>query len=243
MARRRMSTKQRAAALKNLAKARRARRKTTPKAKRGKRRKAHRSRRSRAAKTSGRIRPVVIVSGGKFHRPKRSKYFKHPVRINRRRRRHVRRNPAFGGTMRSVFRMSTLKRALAVGGGIALGTMVSKFLTTGILPFTATPVLPASVTGVLAKARPVHGLLHIAVGLYLQKRRNPIVKDLGMGVIALGGFDLLSQVLSLAGVRGLPTFSGMNVSLMGMNVDANRAPVVLQGEMREPSMADDLVGI
>ena len=246
---RRFSKKQRAAALKNLAKARRARRKSpSPKARRRSRRKAAKKatrarRRHFHAKSSGRIRPVVIVSGGKFHRPKKSKYFSRPVRINRRRRRSVRRNPGFSGSMRSILKVSTLKRVLSVGGGILAGTFVSKFLSTGTVPGMATPVLPASVTSVLAKARPVHGLFHLAVGFYLQKQRNPIVKDMGMGVAALGGFDLLTQVLSLAGVKNLPTFSGMNVSLMGMNVDAHRAPVVLSGMHSEPSMADDLVNI
>lgn len=247
MARRKMSTKQRAAALKNLAKARRARRKpksSSHKAHRKSRRKARKAARAkhrRALKHSGRIRPVVIVSGGKYHRPKRSKYFSRPTRINRRRR--ARHNPGFSGSVKSIFKMSTLKRVLAVGGGILTGTFVSKFLSTGMLPGVSTPILPASVTSVLAKARPVHGVFHLIVGFYLQKQRNPIVKDLGMGVAALGGFDLLTQVLSLAGVKNLPTFSGMNVNLLGMNVNPQKPAIVLQGESPSYSMADDLVAI
>ncbi len=247
---RKMSPKQRKAAIKNLKKARAARRKgrSAPRAKA--RRKSHKKARKSAkrrrfhAKASGRIRPVVVVSHGKYHRPKRSKYFKGPTRINRRRR-SARRNPGgLTGSVKSIFKVATLKRVLSVGGGILAGTFVSRFLSTGIVPGMATPVLPASVTVMLAKARPVHGLFHLLVGFYLQKQRNPIVKDVGMGVAALGGFDLLTQVLTLAGVKNLPTFAGMNVSLMGMNVNTMARPIVLQGNYaNEPSMNDDLVGI
>lgn len=246
---RRMSTKQRTAALKNLKKARAARRKGRSSHKTKAHRKSHKkarksAKRRRHLKASGRIRPVVIVSGGKYHRPKKSKYFRGPTRINKRRR-HARRNPGgLTGSVKSIFKVATLKRVLSVGGGILAGTFVSRFLSTGIVPGMATPVLPASVTTVLAKARPVHGLFHLLVGFYLQKQRNPIVKDMGMGVAALGGFDLLTQVLSLAGVKNLPTFAGMNVTLMGMNVNTAARPIVLQGNYaNEPSMSDDLVGL
>lgn len=246
---RRMSPKQRKAALKNLKKARAARRKGRTSHRAKAHRKSHKkarksAKRRRSLKASGRIRPVVIVSGGKYHRPKKSKYFRGPTRINKRRR-HARRNPGgLTGSVKSILRVSTLKRVLSVGGGILAGTFVSRFLSTGIVPGMATPVLPASVTTVLAKARPVHGLFHLLVGFYLQKQRNPIVKDVGMGVAALGGFDLLTQVLSLAGVKNLPTFAGMNVPFMGMNVNTAARPIVLQGNYaNEPSMSDDLAGL
>lgn len=242
---RKMSKKARAAALRNLAKARRARKKSAPVSKKRRRAKSskRRARRSKALKASGRIRPVVIVSGGKYHRPKKSKYFRGPTRINPRRRRRYRRNPVFGlPKLTRLFSVKTFTRYAAIGGGMLAGTMFSRFLNTGMVPFLNTVALPAAVTDVLSKARPIHGFAHIALGWAIQtKARNPIMKDVGVGLAALGGFDLLMQVLTLAGVKNLPTFSGMNVEMMGMNVDAGM-PTVLAGNV-DPHMEDGLINL
>lgn len=178
-------------------------------------------------KASGRIRPVVIVSGGSFRRPAKSKYFPRPTRINplrNPRRRRFRRNPI--GKMlpfRQAFNKRTLVRYAAVGGGIGLGALLSRFLNTGAIPFMAPPAVAPAWVATLQKARVAHGLIHILVGVTIQaKMRNPMAKDFGVGLAALGGFDLLMQILSKLGVQGLPTFSGMNVSFMGMNVDTPR---------------------
>lgn len=180
-------------------------------------------------KASGRIRPVVIVSGNGFRRPAKSKYFSGPTRINPRRRRKsrrgMRRNPGFSRMLplRSAFSKSSLMHYVGIGGGIGLGAMLSRFLNTGAVPFMSAPPTVPSWVVTLQKARPLHGLIHILVGVTLaSKVRNPIAKDLGAGLAALGGFDLLMQGLTFAGVKGLPTFSGMNVNLMGMNYDVPR---------------------
>lgn len=262
-----LTKKQRAAALKNLAKARAARRrKSHPKRKASKakatRTKGARKRRARRAlKASGRIRPVVIVSGGKYHRPKGSHYFSKPTKINRRRK--YRRNPAKTVAMvKSIFTMRSLTRILSVGGGVLGGGVLIQFLTTGMLPLIATPLLPASITAPLSKARPGFGLIAVLAGMYMQKRRSPIAKDVGVGIAALGGYDLLVQILRLVGVSNLPMLSGMNVSpylgmnvqsylgenvtipnYLGENVDMNlsQSPFVLAGE-NAPSM-DDMIAI
>ncbi len=249
-----MTKKARAAALKNLAKARAAKRSK----KRGKR--AHaapvkrsrktRRRRSRALKSSGRIRPVVVVSGGKYHRPKGSKYFRGPTRINRRRK--YRRNPgrALPG-LKSLFSTKILTRVLSMGGGVLGGAFLIRFLLTGMLPGLNMQIIPASFLAPLSKARPVFGIAQVIAGVYLQKKRSPIAKDIGIGLTAIGGYDLLTQILSLVGVTSLPTLAGMNVSpylgmnvspsFLGMNTQPGGQQIILQGE-NVPSM-DDLYSV
>jgi len=193
-------------------------------------------RKSFAKKASGRIRPVVIVSGGKYHRPKKSKYFSGPTRINPRRRRKYRRNPSgLKGILpfRKAFSKQSLMRYVAIGGGIGLGAMLSRFLNTGAIPFLPGPATTPGWVVMLQKARPVHGLIHILVGVTIAaKVRNPIAKDAGAGLAALGGFDLLMQGLTFAGVKNLPSFSGMNVDLMGMNYDIRQPFTVGDGGYR-----------
>lgn len=246
-----MSKKAKAAALKNLAKARAAKRAK----KRGKKRskagakshtasapkRAKRRKRSSGLKTSGRIRPVLVVSGGQFRRPKKSKYFTGPTRINRRRR--YRKNPGVSlSGVKNIFKPRSITRILSVGGGVLGGAFLTRFLATGVLPGLSMQIIPVSILGPLSKARPVFGLVQVMVGMYLQKRRSPVVKDIGIGMAAVGGFDLLTQILRLAGLTNLPTLGGMNVdaSLMGMNVSPSFLGMNVQTMAGEnvPSMAD-----
>ncbi len=193
-----------------------------------------RKRRSKArrARAGRRIRPTILVTrSGSYRRPRRSKYFKRPRMVNGKRRRRLSRRRNGGSLMATIKRtltVSTLSGYLSIGGGIFAGAMLSKMLTTGMVPFTAS-ALPASVSNTLTSkyVRPFHGILHIVLGTMLaSKSRNKYLKDAGMGLAALGGYDLLTQALSAMGVANLPTFSGMNVNLLGsrqryagMNVD------------------------
>lgn len=219
--------------------------------------KARKSSKKRAARVGRRIRPTVLVSkSGRYYRPARSKYFKRPRRINRRRRN------GFGGSLMSsvkrIFTVSSVTNYLGIGGGIFVGTMLSKLLNTGIIPFTTT-ALPSSITDTLSNkyVRPFHGFLHIIAGtLIASKMRNKYAKDVGIGLAALGGFDLLTQLLSAVGMVGLPTFSGMNVNLLGrtqyngdtysgMNVDLSGMNVNMLGDSRSSdaeseSLADNI---
>ena len=174
---------------------------------------------SRARKSSRKswkhIRPTVLVGpkNGRYYRPRRSKYFKRATRINGRRRRN---GTSIMSAIKNVFQVRTIAQYASIGGGLFAGTLLSKLLNTGLVPFTSYQ-LPASVTDTLSKVRPAHGLIHILAGTLLAaKSRNKYLKDAGIGLAALGGFDLLMQGLSMAGVKNLPTFSGMNVNLMGM---------------------------
>ncbi len=186
-----------------------------------KRRKSRRK--GRKAKRSGRrIRPTILVSkSGAYRRPRRSKYFKRPRMVNgRRKRRGLSRRRNGGSIMSAIKRtltVSTLSGYLSIGGGIFAGAMLSRMLTTGMVPFTAT-ALPASVSGALTSkyVRPFHGILHIILGTVIaSKVKNKYVRDAGMGLAALGGYDLLSQALTAMGVANLPMLSGMNVDMLG----------------------------
>jgi len=171
-------------------------------------RRRRKSKARRAMSRSGkRIRPVVIVSGGKFYRPRRSKAFKRPTRINGRRRR--RSNPAV--SIRRALSMPNIIRYLAIGGGMAAGSMVTSFVATGIMPFGGgTSIYPASIQSAMQKARPVLGLANLVVGAALAgKVKNPMLRDAALGIAAYGGFDLFTQILGLMGVTQL---AGMDIS-------------------------------
>jgi hypothetical protein len=213
---------------------------------RRKSRKARTTSRRKSSHSGKRIRPVVIVSGGKFYRPRRSKAFKRPTRINGRRRR--RSNPAV--SIRNVFSMRNITRYLSIGGGMVAGNMVTSFVATGVLPFGGTTsIYPDSVQEMMAKARPVLGLANLLVGAFVaSKVRNPMLKDAALGIAAYGGFDLFTQVLGMMGVTQL---AGMDISGpflgAGRFASQNRsygAPAVVDGmdipmvgEM-EPDFAD-----
>lgn len=194
----------------------------------GKRRKSRAKRstkRARKSRSGRRIRPTIILSRGKLYRPRRSKYFSRPRKVNGRRRRRSNGSGSLVRAVKGVFQVRTISRYASIGGGIFLGTLFSRLLNTGVVPFTAL-ALPAALMAPLQKLRPIHGLLHMALGaLVASKVRNKYAQDAAIGIAALGGFDLVTQVLSRVGVVGLPTFSGMNVDLVsgrtmysGMNV-------------------------
>ncbi len=193
-------------------------------------RKARKSRKSakRRSRSGKHIRPTIIVArSGKYYRPRRSKYFKTARKVNGRRRRRHNGGKSIVSAIKNVFQVKTLTQYASIGGGIFAGTLLSRMLNTGMIPFT-TQAIPKSVSDILAKIRPAHGLIHIALGtIVAAKSRNKYIKEAGLGLAALGGFDMLMQVLSKMGVANLPTFSGMNIDYRsaprrvagGMNVD------------------------
>ncbi len=194
----------------------------------GPKRRKTRTKRARKAKArkGRRIRPTILMSRGKLYRPARSKYFPRSRRVNGRRRRSNGSN-SLVKAIKNVFQVRTVSHYASIGGGIFLGTLFSRMLNTGLIPFTATALIPASILAPIQKIRPIHGLLHMVLGaIVAAKVRNKYVQDVAIGVSALGGFDLVTQILARAGVIGLPTFSGMNVDLVsgrtmysGMNVN------------------------
>lgn len=210
------------------------------------RKKSRSSSRKKAPKRSGRrIRPTILVSKtGTYRRPRRSKYFKRPRMVNGRKRRRLTRRRNGGSIMSAIKRtltVSTMSGYLAIGGGIFAGAMLSRMLNTGLVPFTAT-ALPASVSSTLTSryVRPFHGILHIVLGTIIaSKVKNKYVRDAGMGLAALGGYDLLSQALSAVGVMDLPSLSGMNVDLMGRTSYSGMNVNLLGGGMNVDLMGND----
>lgn len=210
-----------------------------------KKRKKSKSRKGRKTRSASgrRIRPTIIVTRtGHYRRPSRSKYFKRPRMVNpKRRKSRVRRsNGNILATVKRLFTVNTMSSYLSIGGGVLAGGFLSRMLTTGMVPFTTT-ALPSSISETLNNkyVRPFHGVLHIVLGtLIASKVRNKYVRDAGMGLAAIGGYDLLSQALSFLGMSALPTLSGMNVNMLGrtsysgMNVD------LLGGGMNVDLMGD-----
>lgn len=189
-----------------------------------------------------RIRPTVMVStSGRYYRPSRSKYFKRPRMVNPRKRRHTRRkNGNIMSAIKRTLTVSTLSGYLSIGGGIFAGAMLSKMLNTGLVPFTTT-ALPESVTSFTSQkyVRPFQGILHIVLGTVIaSKVKNKYLKDAGMGLAAMGGYDLLSQALSFMGVANLPSLSGMNVDLLGRTSYSGMNVNMLGGGMNVDLMGD-----
>lgn len=186
------------------------------------------SRKAKAKRSGRRIRPTILVSKtGSYRRPRRSKYFKRPRMVNGRRRKARRNGASLMSIVKRTLTVSTMAGYLSIGGGIFAGALLSRMLNTGMVPFSQT-ALPDSVSETLSNkyVRPFHGILHIVLGgLIASKVKNKYVRDAGMGLAALGGYDLLSQALSALGVTNLPTLSGMDVNMLGrtsysgMNVD------------------------
>lgn len=141
----------------------------------------------------GAHRPVVIWTGAKFRRPKNSRLFPKPTRINpRRSRRFYRRNP-----LRLPLGIDrSLMTGLPVAGGVAL----SMFAMPQIARF-----LPAS----LAKYEKFYGVVHIAIGVAAMALvRKDVVRTVGGTVLAMGIYDLIASnvpQLKLPPIsRGLP---------------------------------------
>lgn len=201
----------------------------------------------RAARASGRrIRPTILVTkSGLYKRPRRSKYFKRPRMVNgRKRRRSLARRRNGGSLMAAVKRtltVSTLSTYLAIGGGIFAGAALSKMLNTGIVPFTSM-MLPAGISSAVNSpyVRPFQGIAHIVLGTVIAaKVKNKYARDAGLGLAALGGYDLLSQVLSKLGVANLPSLSGMNVDLLGRTAYSGMNVNLLGGGMNVDLMGND----
>jgi hypothetical protein len=219
----------------------------------GKRRKSHskrrrtRSRKGRKSHAGRRVRPVVVVSGGKFYRPRRSKTFRRPTRINGRRRH--RKNPFMGSSLKSILSLKNIGRYVALGGGFIVGSSLTKFLTTGKIPFMGDAAAPAGWVSTIAVARPAFGLINLIAGAFMaSKVRNAYLKDVAMGVAVFGGYDLLTQALSYMGVQNVPMIAGMDISMLGANYNRHSAPTVVSGMdggygMGEGSESDDLAEI
>ena len=197
-----------------------------------------RRRRAKRNPTFGKHRPVLIYGSKGWKRPKRSR-LKKGFRVNGRRRR---RNPGMAlsvGSVKSALSIKNLTSLMSMGGGFLVGMQLSAFLAGGSFFGMGTGTLS---NAMWQKARPVQGLVHVIVGGMLASRaRSPLVKNVAMGVAASGAYDVLAQILNMAGVKLLPVMGGWSMpatagwampATAGWAMPArsqSRAPVVLGG--------------
>lgn len=141
-------------------------------------------------------RPLVIWTGKSFKRPKRSKLFKRPTRINpRRSRRSYRRNP---------LRLPMgIDRSLMAGLPVAGGIAISMFA----MPQVA-KLLPTS----LQKYSKFFGIVHVALGIAAMTFvKKDIVKKLGGTVLAMGLYDLIACNVKQLNLPPLPGRDAANM--------------------------------
>jgi hypothetical protein len=146
----------------------------------------------------GHHRPIVLWTGTRFKRPKRSKIFKHPTRINpRRSRRHSR-----------LFRRNPLRlpmgldRSLMAGLPVAGGIAISMFAMPQIVKY-----LPASVQ---AQGK-FFGLVHVALGVAAMSLvKKDVVKTLGGTILAMGLYDLIACNIPQLQLPALPGRTAAN---------------------------------
>jgi hypothetical protein len=138
----------------------------------------------------GSHRPVVIWTGRKFRRPKRSRIFKRPTRINpRRSRRHAyRRNP---------LRLPMgIDRKLMAGLPIAGGIAISMF---------AMPQLVKYIPATMQKYSKFFGVAHIALGIAAMTLvKKDVAKTIGGTMVAMGIYDLIASNVPQLNLPQLP---------------------------------------
>lgn len=189
-----------------------------------------RRRRAKRNPIAGRHRPVVIYTKGRgFRRPKRSRLFKRgrKYRINRR---SYRRNGVSLGAVKSALTVRNLVHLMSLGGGFLVGMQLSAFLAGGAFFGMGGGTMS---NAMWQKARPVQGLVHVVLGTIVgSQAKQPVLKDLAVGMAASGAYDVLTQLLGMAGIKA-PGVSGwiMNrPNQMGWNTRAPmRRPNVVVG--------------
>lgn len=158
----------------------------------------------------GTHRPVLRYTGKGWFRPKRSRYFHKPTRINRRRRvRHsiMRRNPVYRMNVRrryhrtnpraKVFSRNLIMTSAKIGGGIALGAVA--------MPLVYNIIPAANRTSL----NPWLGAINIIIGaLGVSFIRNKNVKDMMIVVAGTGVYDLLASNVPSLGLPALPRAVG-----------------------------------
>lgn len=175
----------------------RARRRHNPaRAKVRRSRRVHKARRRRrTAISAGKHRPLIFKRGGKLYRSKRSKFFSGPTMINprRRRRRGYRRNPF---NVKALLNKDWLMTIASFSGGMVLGTLA--------LPVINKLVPATSQT----KVRPYLGLAHVILGgLLAGFVKNKRGREVGLGVAAIGVYDVIAHLLPTWQLPTIPDYN------------------------------------
>lgn len=157
----------------------------------------YKSRRKLLGKRMSVHRPLVIWTGKKFRRPKHSKLFPRPTRINPRRSRRLARRHSY---RRNPLRLPklpfgldrSLMQGLPVAGGIALSMF-------------AMPQIAKYVPASMQKYSKFYGAIHVALGVAAMTLvKKDIVKTLGGTMLAMGLYDLLASNVPQLNLPALP---------------------------------------
>lgn len=180
---------------------------------------AAKKKRTRKKVAAGRHRPVVYKRGGKWYRSPNSSLFPESTRLNPRRRRKTRkkstrrtavsrrrrtyrRNPA-----RKLQGMLFNRRAIIQGASLAAGFGGGALVMPVIVQFSPQAV---------KNQRRFLGIIHVLLGsVVISKSKRPVSKNMAMGVLASGIYDLVAQNIPQLGLRSLPDSSGMLLNLVG----------------------------
>ncbi len=171
-------------------------------------------------------RPVLTRRAGRWYRPKRSKLFRRPTRIN----------PAFNVNLKRIFSQANLLSLFSIFFGLAAAAKLNRFLV------GSNGVLTGLVSNASAKQwiRRLSGFAHIAIGgVVTSKARNQYVRNAGTGMAAMGVYDLVTQNFNglLPDALKLQTLEGIDVGgynlelgyMHGSNINMDRPFNVMNG--------------
>jgi len=169
----------------------------------------------------GSHRPKLVYTSTGWRRPRKSRLFRRPTRINpRRSHRRYRRNPM----PKLPFNLANVAvGSLKIAGGIAVGYMgipvICKFLS---------PIIDKTM-----QYRRYYGLLHVVAGAAVASLiRQRIVKEIALTVAGVGVYDLISQNIPQLGLPRLPETS--------MHLGYDYAPALGASYMGSSELSDDI---
>ena len=180
------------------------------------RKKVSRKKVARAKKTpkaSGqKLRPVIIKYGDSFKRPKHSRTFKKATMVNPKRRRKVRRNPKI--SLKGVFNRNTVMTIGTLGIGVMSWSYIKGYALKTLEKNSAT----SKISGYVGIIPAILGLLMVSM------TRKPLLKNIGLGIGAIGVYDLLAtNVSALKLVAPSAQMSGSYPVHIGANYSAPTA--------------------
>jgi hypothetical protein len=193
-----------------------------------------RASRKRSKAKGRRIRPVIIKVGKTFRRPKRSRTFKRATRINPKRnsRRRTRRNPKL--SLRGVFN----KANLITIGSLGLGVMSWSYIKGYTLKSIEGNASTAKAAGYIGAVPLIIGLLMVSMS------RKPMLRNIGMGIGAIGVYDLLAtNVSTLKLVPPSASLSGSYPVSMGANYSARSSALGTPGYGRPPAVSKHYMSV
>ena len=147
----------------------------------------------------GAHRPVVIWTGSKFRRPKRSRLFPHPTRINPRRRAHRR---SYRHNPRRSYRRNPLRLPMGIDRSVMAGLPVAGGIA---LSMFAMPQIAKYMPASMQQYSKFFGAAHILLGVVAMAFvKKDIVRTLGGTMVAMGLYDLIASNVPQLNLPQLP---------------------------------------